>query len=82
MFGDLVGYNSTNKKETSEEYNAQVDAAVKQILAESFERVSKLLSVKDKELQRLSKYLYQHDYLDALEMDAIINGRPIDSNKE
>ena len=55
---------------------------MKQILAESFERVSKLLQVKDKELQRLSKYLYQHDYLDAHEMDAIINGRTIDANKE
>lgn len=32
MFGDLVGYNSTNFDDTSEEYNASVDKAVKQIL--------------------------------------------------
>ena len=32
MFGELVGYNSTDFDETSEEYNALVDKAVKQIL--------------------------------------------------
>lgn len=58
MFGDLVGYNSTDVKDASDEYNAQVDEAVRKILAESFERVSNLLTVKDKELRNLSKYLY------------------------
>lgn len=29
MFGDLIGYNSTDKQETSDEYNAEVDKAVK-----------------------------------------------------
>lgn len=43
MFGDMIGYNSTDKNQTSDEYNAEVDKAVKQILDESFERVSKLL---------------------------------------
>lgn len=43
MFGDLVGYNKVDVKEASEIYNAQVDAAVKKILEESFERVSHLL---------------------------------------
>ena len=69
MFGDLVGYNSTQVGDASDVYNAQVDAAVKQILAESFERVSNLLSTKDRELRQLSKYLYQYDYLDANEID-------------
>ena len=32
MFGDLVGYNSTDLDQTSQEYNAEVDKAVKQIL--------------------------------------------------
>ena len=32
MFGELVGYNSTEFEQTSEEYNALVDKAVKQIL--------------------------------------------------
>ena len=32
MFGELVGYNSSNFENTSEEYNALVDKAVKQIL--------------------------------------------------
>ena len=32
MFGELIGYNSTSKGQTSEEYNLAVDKAVKQIL--------------------------------------------------
>ena len=32
MFGDLIGYNSTDKCQASEDYNAEVDKAVKQIL--------------------------------------------------
>ena len=32
MFGDLIGYNSTDKQQASEEYNAEVDRAVKKIL--------------------------------------------------
>jgi hypothetical protein len=58
MFGEEVGYNSLSVCAASDEYNSQVDAAVKQILAKSFERVSKLLMTKDLELRRLSKYLY------------------------
>jgi ATP-dependent Zn protease len=72
MFGEEIGYNSTQAKESSDAYNADVDRVVKKILDESFERVSLLLTKKDKELRRLSKYLYQHDYLDSDEMERII----------
>ena len=41
---------------------------------ESFERVKNLLEKKDKELRRVSKELYEHDYLDADEIDRIIKG--------
>ena len=37
---------------------------------------------KDVELRRLSKYLYQHDYLDAEEMDKIIRGEPLGEEKD
>lgn len=37
---------------------------------------------KDKELRRLSKALYQQDYLDADEMDRIIRGKSLDKEKE
>lgn len=75
MFGEEIGYSSTQKKESSDVYNADVDRVVKEILDQSFERVSLLLTTKDKELRRLSKYLYQHDYLDADEMDKIIRNK-------
>ena len=49
---------------------------------ESYERVSALLQHKDKELRRLSKSLYEHDNLDATEMDLIIRGKGLSSEKE
>lgn len=82
MFGELVGYNKVEHKEASEEYNAKCDAAVKLILEESFERVAKLLTVKDRELRNLSKNLYRYDYLDADEMDKVLRGFDISREKE
>ena len=77
MFGDRISYSSTKKKDTSDVYNAEVDRVVTEILQESFERVELLLQTKDKELRRLSKYLFQHDYLDADEMDKIIRNKSL-----
>lgn len=59
MFGDLASYVSSNFNESSDEYNAKVDRAVKQILDESFERVANILQTKDRELRRLSRALYE-----------------------
>jgi len=50
-------------------------------LDESFARVAKLLTTKDKELRELSKQMYLHDYLDADEMDRIISGKGLDPTK-
>lgn len=81
MFGDLVSYNKVKKDDSSEEYNAQCDKAIKMILDESYERVARLLTKKDKELRNLSRCLYQQDYLDAEDMDLIIRGKGIDKEK-
>ena len=55
MFGEDVSYISRQKKDTSDTHNADVDREVQQILDESFARVAKLLTTKDKELRELSK---------------------------
>ena len=57
MFGDEVSYISRQKEETSDTHNGNVDMLVKKILDESFDRVTKLLTNKDKELRNLSKEL-------------------------
>lgn len=82
MFGDKVSFISRDKDSTSDTHNADVDKQVKQILDESFQRVAKLLTEKDKELRELAKGLYLYDYLDADEMDQIISGRGLDSSKK
>jgi ATP-dependent metalloprotease len=77
MFGSDVGYMSTDKKENSEKYNAMVDIAVKKILDESYDRVVSLLQSKEKHIRDLSKNLYWFDYLDADEMEKVIQGKKI-----
>ena len=51
-------------------------------MQESFERVAKLLISKDRELRRLSKALYEQDYLNAEEMDLVIRGKGLGKEKE
>ena len=51
-------------------------------MQESFERVAKLLLTKDRELRRLSKALYEQDYLNAEEMDLVIRGKGLGKEKE
>ena len=62
MFGDEVGYMSTDKQDNSEKYNATVDIAVKKILDESYDRVVKLLQSKEQEIRDLSKNLYYRKF--------------------
>lgn len=45
-------------------------------------RVSTLLTEKDAEMRRLSRYLYEHDYLNFEEMDLIIKGMKLTAEKE
>jgi hypothetical protein len=41
-----------------------------------------LISMKETEIRRLARYLYEHDYLDAAEMDKVIRGEKIAAHKE
>lgn len=40
------------------------------------------MQAKDRELRNLSKHLYEHDYLNADEMDKIIRGKGLGAEKE
>ena len=51
-------------------------------MQESFDRVTALLQSKDKEIRLLSKYLYEHDYLSYDEMDKILTGKNLGTEKE
>ena len=55
MFGKDVSFISRDNENTSDDLNGQIDNEVQKILDESFERVKKLLTKKDKELRELSK---------------------------
>ena len=81
MFGEDASWISSDKEDTSENYNAKVDKTVKKILDESFIRVEKLLLSKEKELRNVSKNLYQFDYLDEEELKKVIEGKTLEKEK-
>jgi len=82
MFGNELGFATITQKQGSEEYNADVDKVVKKILDDSFIRVCNLINMKETEIRRLARYLYEHDYLDSEEMDKVIRGERLTANKE
>ena len=61
--------------------NDEIDETVKQVLSESHQRVEKLLGEKEKQLRRLAKALYEFDYLDDKEIDAVISGEELTKAK-
>jgi len=82
MFGEEgSSFISSSKNDTSDAFTAEVDAKVKQLLDDSFNRVVKLLTKKDKQLRDLSKNLFWFDYLDREEMIKIIDGGEIDKER-
>ena len=81
MFGEDIGYMSSEFKELSEEMKSKVDERVKIILQESEERVEKLLLLKGSELREIAKNLYWYDYLDFSEMEKIYRGETVDKEK-
>ena len=58
-----------------------IDIKVKKILDESSDRVTTLLTQKEKQVRDLAKCLFMYDYLDADEMDKIFKGESIDKDK-
>mmetsp|Transcript_21052 Transcript_21052/g.29085 ORF Transcript_21052/g.29085 Transcript_21052/m.29085 type:complete len:97 (-) Transcript_21052:121-411(-) len=81
MFGSESTYSVTEKKNTSESMNAEIDKVVREILDQSFNRVVELLTEKDKELRDLSKALYLYDYLDAEEIESVVMGYPLEKEQ-
>jgi len=76
MYGeDGSGFTSSQKDESSDNMNALIDLKVKEILDESHERVSKLLSQKIPEIKVLAKNLFWYDYLGEKEIKEILAGR-------
>jgi ATP-dependent metalloprotease len=82
MFGEEgTSFISSDKNETSEDFNAQIDDKVKEILEKSSIRVSNLLKSKELQLRELSKNLFHYDYLNAEEIDTIMKGKKLNKEK-
>lgn len=82
MFGEEgSSFISTDKQETSDEYNSLIDDKVREILSKSSERVTKMLKEKDFQLRELSRNLFWYDYLNAEEIDSIMKGHKLNKEK-
>ena len=78
MFGEDTGYISTDKEKMSQERRAMIDEKVTQILADSKNRVTKLLQNKDTQVRDLAVNLYKYDYLNKEEIDKIMAGEKLE----
>ena len=81
MFGEELGYMSSDPNDLSEKMKARVDQEVKRILHESEKRGEALLLSRGSELRALAKNLYWYDYLDAKEMDLVLRGKTLDKER-
>ena len=80
MFGEDAGYISASKKETSQERLALIDMKVKEILAESKARVTKMLTAKERQVRDISVNLYKYDYINKEEIEKIMNGKKLEKS--
>ena len=78
MWGPEAGFMSTDNNEVSQELNSVIDERVRQILKESAERVTKLLTKREIEVRDLSKNLFWFDYLDSDEIEKVIKKQKLD----
>lgn len=82
MFGEEgSSFISSEKDDTSDEFNSMVDKKVKEILEKSSERVTQLIKEKDHQLRELSKNLFWYDYVSADEIDTIMKGKKLNKEK-
>jgi len=82
MFGEEgSSFISSEKDDTSDEFNSMVDKKVKEILDKSSKRVTQLIKEKDHQLRELSKNLFWYDYVSADEIDTIMKGKKLNKEK-
>lgn len=78
MFGEDAGYISASKQQTSQERLAMIDMKVKEILAESKARVTKLLKEKECQVRDVTINLYKYDYINKEDIENIMSGKKLD----
>jgi cell division protease FtsH len=73
----FLGREIAQHRDYSEHIAVEIDNEVKRIIMENYERAKKLLQERNDTLHRLTGALLEKETLDAAEIDAIINEKPV-----
>src|SRR6185503_8563206 len=73
----FLGKEFNRHQDYSEATALQIDAEIKRIVSEQYERAQKTLTDNGGLLQRVAEALLEHEVLDAEQLKALIEGRPI-----
>ncbi len=77
----FLGHAITQNKHVSEETARQIDAEIRHIIDEAYQRAKKILSENIDELHLLAKGLLEHETLSGDEIRQVIRGEPIVRNR-
>ncbi len=75
----FLGREIAQHKDYSEKTAEQIDSAIRRLITESYEYSKRLLTENREILERLASVLLDKETLDAAEIDAVIQGKEVDS---
>ncbi|NMC68671.1 MAG: ATP-dependent metallopeptidase FtsH/Yme1/Tma family protein [Myxococcales bacterium] len=73
----FLGREIAQHQDYSEQTAIEIDAEVKRIVMECYERARRLVTENLDRLERIAKALLEHESLDGDDIDALIDGRPL-----
>jgi cell division protease FtsH len=74
----FLGKEFNRHQDYSEATALKIDAEVKRIISEQYERATKILTDKQRELVQVAEALLEHEVLDAQQLRQILAGEPMD----
>jgi len=78
----FLGHSITRRKNISDKTAEKVDAQIRKIIDEAYEKTREILTKHRKELERLSKALIEYETLSGDEIAQVIKGKPLQEKKQ
>ena len=78
----FLGHSITRHKNISDKTAEKVDAQIRKIIDEAYEKTRQILTQHRKELERLSKALIEYETLSGEEIAQVIKGKPLQEKKQ
>ena len=78
----FLGREFAQHKDFSEQTAIEIDAEIKRIVSENYERAKKLIEDNLDKLNRISEALLEHETISGQEIEMLMDGRPIERKPE